>query len=117
MPIYQHAAPAGPDQGHLEGTLKRGPSHFETHNAAFSVSVPRFDVRKRLHEIAAPTLVVVGLYDPVCPLSAAEEISGSIPNSKLVIFEKSGHHPPKEEPEKFQAVVSEFLSNLGNEQI
>ncbi|KAF3800103.1 Proline iminopeptidase [Colletotrichum gloeosporioides] len=84
--------------------------HYETHNFAFSHNIPRFDVRSRLKDITAPTLVATGRLDVVVPVGYGEEISQGIPQSELVIFEKSGHSPPSDEPELFQKTVTEFLA-------
>lgn len=86
--------------------------HWETHNAAFSYSVPRFDVRPRLGEIKTPTLVVVGRHDPICPVEESEEIDRALPTSELVIFENSGHNPASDEPVAFQKTVTRFLGRL-----
>lgn len=93
----------------FEGASDEHELHWETHNAAFSTSVPRFDVRARLGEITAPTLVVVGRHDPICPVEEAEGIQAEIPGSELVVFEGSGHNPPSDEPEAFQEAVGTFL--------
>ncbi|KAF4335579.1 proline iminopeptidase [Fusarium beomiforme] len=85
---------------------------WEVHNAAFSHSQPRFDVRYRLTEIKAPTLIVVGRQDIICPVEESEKISRLIPNNELVIFEGSAHNPATDEPEKFQQVLSHFLSKV-----
>ncbi|KAF9874296.1 hypothetical protein CkaCkLH20_08279 [Colletotrichum karsti] len=82
---------------------------YETHNFAFSHNVPRFDVRSRLGEITAPTLIVTGRHDLIAIFEYSEEINRGIPESELVIFENSGHSPPSDEPELFQKTVSEFL--------
>jgi proline iminopeptidase len=87
---------------------------YETHNAAFSYSVPRFDVRSRLGEITVPTLVVVGRHDQVATVEDSEEIHGGIGGSELVVFEGSGHSPPSEEPEAFQERVWQFLNGLSS---
>ncbi|KAL3295571.1 alpha/beta hydrolase fold protein, partial [Colletotrichum asianum] len=84
--------------------------HYETHNFAFSHNIPRFDVRSKLKDITAPTLVATGRLDVVVPVGYGEEISQGIPQSELVIFEKSGHSPPSDEPELFQKTVTEFLA-------
>ncbi|KAI8314037.1 Proline iminopeptidase [Colletotrichum sp. SAR11_59] len=84
--------------------------HYETHNFAFSHNLPRFDVRSKLKDITAPTLVATGRLDVVVPVGYGEEISQGIPQSELVIFEKSGHSPPSDEPELFQKTVTEFLA-------
>ncbi|KAL2877056.1 hypothetical protein SGCOL_007677 [Colletotrichum sp. CLE4] len=84
--------------------------HYETHNFAFSYNLPRLDVRSRLKDITAPTLVATGRHDVVVPVEYGEEISRGIPNSEFVVFEKSGHSPPTDEPEAFQETVTRFLS-------
>lgn len=96
----------------FESTGGESHLHWEVHNAAFSFSQPRFDVRGRLGEIKIPTLVVVGSHDVVCPLEEAENISRGVPNSELVVFDHSGHNPAADEPDKFQKVVHSFLEKL-----
>ena len=93
----------------FEGASEEYEIHWETHNAAFSTSVPRFDVRGRLGEITAPTLVLVGRHDPICPVEEATDIHAGIPGSELVVFEGSGHNPAADEPEAFRKVVGKFL--------
>ena len=111
LPVYtakkqQGAVPAAGDQN-FENAKKH--YHYETHNAAFSYSVPRFDVGARLHEIKVPTLVVVGRHDPITPLEGSQEIHDGIEGGVLAIFENSGHSPPSEEPELFQETLWNFL--------
>jgi proline iminopeptidase len=83
--------------------------HHETHNYAFSVNNPSYDVRPRLGEIGVPTLVICGGNDWITPLSKSEEIQKGIPGSRLEVFDGSGHMPMREETEKFIAVVRSFL--------
>ena len=85
------------------------PYHYATHNYAFSVNQKSYDIKDKLPGITAPTLITVGRSDWITPVAASEVIHGLIPDSELVVFEKSGHSPPQEEPEKFQRVVREFL--------
>jgi proline iminopeptidase len=85
---------------------------WEVHNAAFSWSQPRFDVRSRLIEINVPTLVVVGRLDIICPVEESERIWSLIEGSELIVFEKSAHNPATDEPEKFREVLSDFLGRL-----
>ncbi|PNP78243.1 hypothetical protein FNYG_08189 [Fusarium nygamai] len=86
--------------------------HWKVHNAAFSWSQPRFDVRSRLSEINTPTLVIVGRFDIICPVEESEMIQSCIKGSELVVFEKSAHNPATDEPEKFREVLSDFLGRL-----
>lgn len=84
--------------------------HYETHNFAFSVNNPSYDIRPRLGEIKIPTLVVCGSKDWITPLSTSKEIAAGIPNSVLEVFEQSGHFPMVEEPERFLSVLRTFLA-------
>lgn len=108
-PLYDHDLT--PEK--LEARLRSAVYHHEAHNAAFSHNIPNYDIRDRLPSITAPTLVTVGRDDWIVPVPASEEIARLIPNSKLVIFENSGHSPQLEEPERFQQVVRDFLAEAG----
>jgi proline iminopeptidase len=84
----------------------------EAHNWCFLYNMPNYDLRPQLPNVQAPTLVTVGRTDWVTPVSSAETIASLIPNSKLVIFEKSGHSPQHEEHDLFQSVMRDFLATL-----
>ena len=68
-----------------------------------------WSVVPRLGEISAPTLVLVGRDDFICPPSQATIMHERIPNSELVVFEQSGHFPYIEEPEAFFDAVRGWL--------
>jgi len=55
-------------------------------------------------------LVTTGRLDRVCTVDAAEAMAKGLPNSELVIFEKSGHMTFVEEPELYLKVVRDFLN-------
>lgn len=67
-----------------------------------------FDVRDRLPNIAARSLVITGKHD-MTPPSKGEEIKAGIPNARHVLFENSGHFAPVEEPERFVDLIRTFL--------
>jgi proline iminopeptidase len=48
----------------------------------------------------------------ICPVEESEMISKGIPNSELVVFEKSAHNPATDETEVFQEALSGFLTKL-----
>ena len=64
----------------------------------------------RLHEMSCPTLILVGRDDFICPPSQAQSMHEHIPQSRLVVFEYSGHFPWVEEPEMFDLTVREWLA-------
>lgn len=67
-----------------------------------------YDFRDRLSRIATRALVIAGAHDLV-PVERVREISQGIPGSVFVVFEKSGHFAPVEEPRAFVSTVREFL--------
>jgi proline-specific peptidase len=83
--------------------------HYATHNYAFSVNNPAYDVRDRLGGVDVPTLAICGGNDWITPLVKSEEIVSLLPDSRLEVFEHSGHMPMIEESEKFLTVLRAFL--------
>jgi len=71
-------------------------------------SLEGMDLRPRLHEIAAETLVLHGRFDPI-PLGASEELVAALPQARLVVFEDSGHALYAEETERFARELDAFL--------
>lgn len=69
----------------------------------------RNDSRGMLHEIKAPTLVIVGREDQGTPVEAAEEIAGGIPGARLAIIEDCGHLSTIEQPEAVTALLRDWL--------
>jgi len=68
-----------------------------------------WDLTPRLGEISAPTLIVVGEDDFICPPSQAKIMHEGIPDSELAVFENSGHFTHVEEPEAFFDTVRGWL--------
>lgn len=67
------------------------------------------DTRGCLHQIDAPTLILVGKHDELTPPSMAKELKSEIPNAKLLIFEQGGHGLYWEVPHLFNKAILEFL--------
>jgi len=67
-----------------------------------------WDVRDRLAEIDVPTLITSGRYDGCTP-PLAETAHRGIPSSEWVLFEESSHTAFVEEPERYRAVLADFL--------
>lgn len=88
--------------------------HYETHNYAFSVNQPAYDLSEQLKNIQVPVLVTVGRHDWITPVVASEDIHREVPNSTLVIFEHSGHSPHLEENEKYLELVRDFIKAESN---
>jgi 3-oxoadipate enol-lactonase len=65
----------------------------------------------RLSGIQLPTLIIVGKEDLGTPVSASEDISERIPNSKLVVLESAAHLSNVEQADAFNDVLMKFLSD------
>ena len=94
---------------------RRGHEGGETHNWCFQQNRPAYDVKPALPGVRCPTLITVGRHDWVTPVASSETIAALIPDSQLVIFEKSGHSPPSDEPELLRRVVRDFLAEVAPE--
>jgi pimeloyl-ACP methyl ester carboxylesterase len=70
-----------------------------------------YDTRERLPEIEIPTLVVWGLNDRIVPVEAALGYHRLIPKSRLEIFERTGHLPMLERPQRFNPLLDEFIES------
>jgi proline iminopeptidase len=97
------------DPSSTEKKVEATPYRYEAHNYAFSVNLPKYDLKPQLPSVAVPTLITVGRHDWITPVSCSETIENLLPNSELVVFEKSGHSPQIEEAELWTATVREFL--------
>jgi proline iminopeptidase len=67
-----------------------------------------FDLRPEVAAITAPTLILAGRHDWICPPEFSEEIHRIIPGSQLRIFENSSHSIRNDEPELLRATIAEF---------
>ena len=66
----------------------------------------------RLYRAAQlPTLIVWGAQDPFIPVSHAVAAHEAIPGSRLEIFDGVGHYPHCEAPERFVAVLVDFIAS------
>lgn len=67
------------------------------------------DYRRHLKDVPAETLIIAGRYDGVSTPEFAVQYKTFMPQAQFVMFEKSAHNPYLEEPEKFYALLDEFL--------
>lgn len=79
-------------------------------NQMLNADLARYDLNPELPHFRFPTLVGTGRYDFNVAPSVAYRIHKSIPNSRFVVFERSGHMPFIDEPEVFYQALVEFLA-------
>lgn len=74
-------------------------------------SLRKTDLRPRLKEIQVPVLGVFGLADRIVDPEQGEVLARCIPAAEVCYFERSGHFPMADEPERFYRALCEFLDH------
>jgi pimeloyl-ACP methyl ester carboxylesterase len=75
-----------------------------------SIQLLQADWRTKLPRIEAPTLVIWGEHDKVCPLAIGRRIVAAIAGSRLVVVDGAAHNPMWERPDVFDREVLDFLA-------
>ena len=57
-----------------------------------------------------PTLIVWGQRDPMIPAAHGHAAHEAMPGSRLEVFEGAGHFPFLDDPERFAAVLADFIA-------
>ncbi len=99
--LSQLTAYARPGAAHAYDRLLTAMSDLQT--------AERFSVRHRLGDLTMPTLLLWGREDPRAKHDRAVEALSLLPNARLETFERCGHLPFFEYPDRFNQVVAEFL--------
>jgi pimeloyl-ACP methyl ester carboxylesterase len=73
---------------------------------------PDMDIRERLQNISASTLVLSGDEDPMIPSYQPHLIANEIPNSKKVLLHGSGHWPMFVRPEEYERAIRNGLARI-----
>jgi pimeloyl-ACP methyl ester carboxylesterase len=71
-------------------------------------------LRRRIHRIKMPTLIVWGENDGLVSPVYGAEFQRLIPGSKLVLMPETAHVPMSENPEEFVRIVRDFLNSAGS---
>ena len=85
----------GPTEFHIVGTLRE------------------WEVLSRLGDVTEPVLLTSGRHDEATPAQVAG-IREKLPQAEWVIFEASGHLSHAEEPDRYMAVLADFLARAEN---
>jgi proline iminopeptidase len=106
-PMYAHSHnPAAGDSGRARSIYSPEPL-----NRAFGPNgfLRGFDLRPELPRITAPTLVLAGRHDWICPPEFSEEIARLIPGADLRVFEHSSHSIRSDEPQAMLDAILGFV--------
>jgi proline iminopeptidase len=82
--------------------------HAQSHNALFATK--DYDLRERLRDIAAPTLVICGGADWICPPSQSRLIAEKIPGAELLEVENANHAVHVEANARVIGAIREFMT-------
>jgi pimeloyl-ACP methyl ester carboxylesterase len=74
-------------------------------------SLRHTDLRPRLEEIKVPILGIYGRIDRIVSPKQRHVLEEHSPVAKISYFEKSGHFPMLDEPERFYRTLVDFLKN------
>jgi pimeloyl-ACP methyl ester carboxylesterase len=72
--------------------------------------IPNRGLAKRLHRVAAPTLIVWGASDRVASPRYAEAFRERIKGARVEIVEQAGHLPQEEQPARLAELTVSFLA-------
>lgn len=76
------------------------------------MAIDTFDVRDRIASLRPKLLLLRGLRDHGNPPKYEKEIHQAVRGSQYIELADAGHFPPAEIPEKFNALVEEFVAAL-----
>ena len=79
----------------------------------FQGEIRTFNLLPQLARIRCPTLVTVGDMDPITPMQNSEDLAAALPANlvRLELFKNAGHAVQRDDPEKFDRVVREFITS------
>ncbi len=77
---------------------------------AAALAVARgLDLSRDYADIDTPSLVVWGAQDRVTHPGYGRRLASQLPHARLAVLDQVGHHPMLEAPERFDALVRDFL--------
>jgi pimeloyl-ACP methyl ester carboxylesterase len=81
--------------------------------------VSQLNLEKSAPELKVPVFFFIGRHDHqvACETSAAYFDKLVAPSKKLVWFEESAHMPPFEEPDKFNALMTDLVAPVARERM
>lgn len=71
--------------------------------------IPDKGLKKRLHRVKAPTLIIWGDQDKLAPPAYAQAFASKITNSQIAMIPTAGHMVPVEQTESFAKEITAFL--------
>jgi 3-oxoadipate enol-lactonase len=76
---------------------------------AACAQLAELDLRRELHKVEVPALVVVGEHDEATPPPMSHELAALLPNARLKIISGCAHVPQLQAPKLFLDTIADFL--------
>lgn len=86
--------------------------HDNNFNGIMSRSADAVDLAGCFSQCPIPTLIVEGTWDMSWNTDKPKTLATNHPNTRLVLFEESGHSPFEDEPIRFFGLLKEFMGAL-----
>ena len=83
----------------------------ETEEGAPSGGRRTYGLIEKIPKLKAPILFFWTTHNPTCPWQVAEKVHQNVPGSRFVLVDKAAHWPQFEQPEEFNRILTEFLSD------
>ena len=100
------AVPEDPEEGALARTRL---TWAMGSTGKFIWPIPDKGLKKRIHRVGAPALLVWGEADRLVPRAYAKEFAGRLHDARIEVVPGAGHAPHLEQPEATARVVAAFL--------
>jgi pimeloyl-ACP methyl ester carboxylesterase len=98
-------------ESYLDFVTRAGAGQLIAQNRAV---MARPDARRHLQDITCPTLVLCGDSDLLTPPDCSREIAAQIPAARLHLIPRCGHMLTMEQPEVVNALLGQWLAELGH---
>ena len=93
------------------GDRRRREAFVRTARSVVSPGGQRVNATDRLYLAEdIPVLLAWGDRDPIIPVEHGREVHAQLPDSRLEIFEGSGHFPQLDDPDRFAALLADFIA-------
>jgi pimeloyl-ACP methyl ester carboxylesterase len=102
-------SPATPADVRRRGASLAAQAGREQTLADFRICTTR-DATGSLGEVRAPTLIVTGADDLLCPPRWGDVLEAGIPGARRVTLSRCGHFPMIERPDEYGDLLHEFVS-------
>jgi pimeloyl-ACP methyl ester carboxylesterase len=66
----------------------------------------------RLAQVRAPCLIIADPADPMIPIATAHALRDQLPDARLVLTDKGGHHIPRRTPRLLADEIAQFAASL-----